>query len=117
MRQNRIWLLSVPIILALLVCTADFGKAAVRTYSPNTTLTSLQRFGELTYVEHITWKVVDVDYVSRTIIVKDWVGLEGRHILRLPPGAIMPFEGQLCPGFRDGFTYYIKIGGEWYSWS
>ena len=67
-------------------------------------------------VKRITWEVLDSDYLERTILIKDTVGIEGRHLLKLPFGASMPFRGQWCDGFRDGSTYAIKLGGEWYFW-
>lgn len=67
-------------------------------------------------VKRITWEVLDVEYLDRSILIKDRLGVEGRHLLKLPFGARMPYKGQWCEGFRDGCTYGIKIGGEWYLW-
>lgn len=67
-------------------------------------------------VKRITWEVLDVEYFDRSILIKDIMGVEGRHLLKLPSGARMPYKGQWCEGFRAGCTYGIKIGGEWYLW-
>ena len=89
------WLRSIAACsFMLLLVSAQVGNAAYR----------------------ITWKVIDVDYLDRSIVVKDLFGLEGIHALQLPLGASMPFEGELCEGEADARYYYIKIRGEWYSW-
>jgi hypothetical protein len=67
-------------------------------------------------VRRITWEVLDSDYINRRIVIKDTLGLEGIHILRVPVGGSMPFKGQWCEGFKDGCLYAIKIGGTWYFW-
>ncbi len=64
----------------------------------------------------VTWKVIDTDYLRRTIMVKDIFGLEGRHVLVLPYGAPMPVEGFWYEGAKDYRYYYINIHGEWYYW-
>lgn len=67
-------------------------------------------------VKRITWEVLDSDYLNRRIVIKDTLGLEGIHVLRVPTGETMPFRGQWCEGFRDGCLYAIKIGRTWYFW-
>jgi hypothetical protein len=107
MRHGRhCWIRVLPVTLILAIAIASASAPINASANAPTE--------QITW--RITWEVLDSDYLERSIVVKDILGLEGIHYLKLPFGASMPFKGQLCEGFKAGNVYAIKINGRWYFW-